>query len=96
MPSKVANNRLGWVVFSTANHISHFLFHKNVSPRDFDSNQVNENPLQEMSDTLENDINQVQSPLKSKKNLLNANDWSQQIPWNAKRGKDVFKTCMGR
>ena len=41
-----------------------------------------------MSDTLENDINQVQSPLKSKKNLLNANDWPQQIPWNAKRGGD--------
>ena len=71
------------------NHpISHILFHKNVSPRDFDSNQVNENHLQEMSDTLENDINPVQSPLKSKKNLANANDWPQQIPWNVKRGGD--------
>ena len=41
-----------------------------------------------MSDTLENDINQVQSPLKSKKNLLNENDWPQQIPWTAKREGD--------
>ena len=37
-----------------------------------------------MSDTLENDINQVQSPLKSKKNVANANDWPQQVSWNTK------------
>ena len=55
---------------------------------DFASNQDNENHLQEISDNLENDMNQVQLPSKSKKNLLNANDWPQQISWNTKRGGD--------
>ena len=55
---------------------------------DFASNPVNENHLQEMSDTLANDINQVQSPMKSKKNLANANDWPYQLSWNTKRGND--------
>ena len=36
MTSKVANNRLGLAVFSTANQSKiQLLFHKNISPRDF-------------------------------------------------------------